>query len=122
MPLREVLQRIFENLKTPLQHYLVAVKHPAVSGFEMLDMLLVRDKLASQFESLTTEEQQQLATADQQLILRVDKFYAELSQVTDLAYERENRKPAPDQWWWFLDVIVTTPAIPSIPDVSAVPA
>ncbi|MBV7337369.1 hypothetical protein KFU94_55890 [Chloroflexi bacterium TSY] len=105
-----------------LKHYFVAVQHPEASGFEMLDMLMVRDKLASQFESLDAEEQQQLATADQQLILHANAFCAELAQVTDLTYERENRKPTPEQWWWFLDVLVTMPISPSALTISVMPA
>ncbi|MEZ4870031.1 MAG: hypothetical protein R3C14_52370 [Caldilineaceae bacterium] len=105
-----------------LQHYFVAVQHPEVSGFEMLDMLMIRDKLANQYEALTTEERQRLSATDRQLVLHAAQFNTELSQVTELSSERERRMPAPEQWWWFLDVLATMPINAMIVDGSVVAA
>lgn len=90
-----------------LQSYLIAVQHPHVSGFEHLDMLAVRDKLAQQ--RLTTEEALQLTLADQTLLNRVRDFYNALQSITDLQEERQNRQRTPDQWWWYLDVLAQLP-------------
>jgi hypothetical protein len=95
-----------------LKHYLVAVEHPEVSGFEHLEMLLVRDKLAEQESLLTAEEKAQLTVADQQLIKRANEFYTELSRVTDLKSERQQRHPDAKQWWWYLDVLTNLPSPP----------
>jgi len=106
-----------------LAHYQVAVRQPGVSGFETLDMLMMRDKLVQQRALLTTEEKVQLAVADQQLLAHAGEFYAELTNITDLEYERQQRKPTPTQWWWYLDVLLQLPD-PSItlPESTLTPA
>ncbi len=96
-----------------LTHYRIAVQHPDVSGFETLDTLMTRDKLLQQDAVLTSEEKAQLAIADQQLLARANKFYAELALITNLEYERQQRKPTPAQWWWYLDVLLQLPAVPA---------
>ncbi len=93
-----------------LRRYMVAVKYPNVSGFEHLDMLMVRDKLAARETELTEVENQQLKQADNQLLSNARAFHNELARVTELAREREQRTPPPDHWWWYLDVIVKLPA------------
>lgn len=93
-----------------LQTYLIAVQHPDVSGFEHLDMLAIRDKLAEQ--RLTAEESLQLAHADQALLNKVRDFYDALKSITDLQMERKNRQRTPDHWWWYLDVLAQLPAQP----------
>jgi hypothetical protein len=92
-----------------LQRYLVAVEHPDVSGFEHLDMLLLRDKLAQSSSQLTPDQQAKLAAADQRLMSQVAAFHAALSQITDLAHERQQRQPPPEHWWWYLDVLAQPP-------------
>jgi hypothetical protein len=92
-----------------LQRYLVAVKYPDVSGFEHLDMLLVRDKLAQVSSQLTSDQQAKLAAADQRLLSQAAAFHAALSQVTNLANERQQRQPPPEHWWWYLDVLAQPP-------------
>ena len=89
-----------------LAHYQVAVQHPGVSGLEVLNMLMVRDKLLAQVETLSAGEQAQLAAADQRLLAHTAEFCAELAQITDLEYERQQRKPTRVQWWWYLDVLL----------------
>ena len=61
-------------------HYLVAVEHPNVSGFETLEMLMVRDKLVEQESSLTAEQKTQLKGADQRLMEQAAEFHIELIQ------------------------------------------
>jgi hypothetical protein len=92
-----------------LERYLVAVEHPDVSGFEHLDMLLLRDKLAQVSNQFTPEQQAKLAAADQRLLSQAAAFYAALSQITGLAHERQQRQPPPEHWWWYLDVLAQPP-------------
>ena len=92
-----------------LQRYLVAVEYPDVSGFEHLDMLLLRDKLAQASSQLTPDQQAKLTIADQRLLSQVAAFYAALSQIADLASERQQRQPPPEHWWWYLDVLAQPP-------------
>lgn len=93
-----------------LKYYLIAVKHPEVSGFEHLEMLLVRDELAQKAHHLTAEQEAQLAKADQLLLSQAAAFHAALSRITDLSQERHRRPPPVDHWWWYLDVLAQLPA------------
>jgi len=93
-----------------LKNYAIAVNHPDVSGFEHLEMLMVRDKLATIEPMLPPTERRQLAEADQRLVERADDFYAELNRITDLAYEREHRRVPSSHWWWYLDVLIHAPS------------
>ena len=95
-----------------LQHYLIAVQHPEVSGFELLDMLMARDQLWQQWPSLSSQQQAQTTHADQQLLCHATTIVTELSQVIDLSDERQRRNPSPEQWWWYLDVLRHTPFQP----------
>ncbi|MBA2391100.1 MAG: hypothetical protein H0V67_12690 [Geodermatophilaceae bacterium] len=92
-----------------LKRYVIAVEHPGASGFEHLDMLMVRDKLARQGTSFTPADQERLVAADRLLVARASAFYAELSRITSLQYEREQRKLSPMHWWWYLDVLAHLP-------------
>ena len=106
-----------------LAHYQVAVQHPGVSGFEVLDMLMVRDKLLAQVAALSAGEQAQLAVADQYLLAHTAEFCAELAQITDLEYERQQRKPTRTQWWWYLDVLLQVREYPTkLPESVLMPA
>ncbi|MFZ1508462.1 MAG: hypothetical protein WAV74_16930 [Anaerolineae bacterium] len=92
-----------------LQRYLVAVESSEVSGFEHLDMLMLRDKLAEQNQQLTARERTLLVAADRRLFEQASMFDAALSQITSLAYERSQRNPPPSHWWWYLDVVAGVP-------------
>lgn len=95
-----------------LKNYLVAVESPEVSGFEHIEMLLVRDKLAEQDILLTTEQRALLAAADERLLEQLAAFYQELCRITNLRSERQRRQPSPERWWWYLDVLLSVPARP----------
>ena len=99
------------SLQKYLQHYLIAVKHPELSGFEYLEMLMVRDEVETQVLFLDDTQKALLAKADQRLFTQAVKFNTALSQITTLSYEREQRQPSPEQWWWYLDVLATVPSI-----------
>jgi hypothetical protein len=92
-----------------LQRYKVAVRQTNVSGFEQLDLLLLRDKIAQESRHFTPEQKAELATADQLLLSQAVAFHAALSQVTDLTAERQQRQPSPQDWWWYLDVLAQSP-------------
>lgn len=96
-----------------LKYYVTAVKHPDVSGFEHLEMLMIRDKLTVEEAELSTDELKLLLTADQQLLITAHKVHQALAEITDLQLERQNRQPSPKHWWWYLDVLKSLPAQPS---------
>lgn len=92
-----------------LQRYVIAVESPEVSGFEHLDMLMLRDKLVEQYEQLTIRERTLLVAADRRLFEQARAFDAALSQITSLTFERSQRNPPPKHWWWYLDVLAGVP-------------
>lgn len=92
-----------------LQRYKVAVRQTEASGFEQLDLLLLRDKIAQATVQFTAEQKAELATADQPLLSQAVAFHAALSQITDLTAERQQRQPSPEAWWWYLDVLAQPP-------------
>lgn len=94
-----------------LKRYTIAVEHPDMSGFEHLEMRMIRDKLAEQEARLSAEEREQLAAADRKLIAQAIAFCAELSRVTDLVYGRQRRNVPPSRWWWYLDVVAHLPQV-----------
>jgi hypothetical protein len=104
-----------------LKQYSVAVEHPEASAFEHLNMLMVRDRLAEQESSLTPDEKVRLKAADQRLLDQAAAFQAELTRITTLENEREHRQPAPQHWWWYLDVLTSLPTV-SVAVPALVPA
>jgi hypothetical protein len=92
-----------------VKNYAVAVEHPEVSGFEHLDMLMLRDRIEDQLTQLSTNQIAQLALADRTLLAHAGAFQRELSHITDLEYERQRRRPPLSHWWWYLDVLAYLP-------------
>lgn len=92
-----------------VEHYQIDVEFPGVSGAEMLEMLLIRDKLAEQEGLLTSKEREILAASDRRLLRQAGAFYAELSRFVDLAQRRQEKRIAPERWWWHLDVLAELP-------------
>ncbi len=92
-----------------LKRYVVAVEHPEVSAFEHLDMLMARDRLAEQENSLSSDEKRRLKEADHRLMEHAAAFQIELERVTSLQSERRRRQPPPQRWWWYLDVLTVLP-------------
>ena len=76
-----------------LQRYLIAVESSEVSGFEHLDMLMLRDKLAEQNQQLTARERTLLVAADRRLFEQASMFDAALSQILSLIHISEPTRP-----------------------------
>lgn len=95
-----------------LARYLVAVEHPAVSAFEHIDMLMVRDRLVEQESSMSLRDKRRLKGADQRLFEQATAFRSELARITSLEVERQRRQSPPQHWWWYLDVLTALPRTP----------
>jgi len=93
-----------------LAHYLVDVEFPDVSGMEHIQMLQIRDEIATVEATFPPTESQKLAAADKRLLEQAPDFYAELSRFIDLAEQRQTHHISPDRWWWYLDVLAQLPA------------
>ena len=98
-----------------LENYVIDVQYPDVSGIEQLQMLETRSKLAEIEAELSPQERKALLEADRKLAAQADKFLQELSRFIDLAEERHQRHPNPNEWWWYLDILAQVPVVPQRP-------
>lgn len=96
-----------------LTSYEVDVRFPDVSGMEHLNMLLTRSALAEMERDhlLTSEQGRRLADADRILASQASRFHHAIQRIANLAEWRQQEGAAPEQWWWYLDVLAMTPAL-----------
>lgn len=91
------------DYKKWLANYTVSVQFPAVSGFEILEMLQARSHLAQIENSLSAAERSELESADAIFLAHVDEFCASLAEIADLSELRAQMNTLPSHWWWHLD-------------------
>lgn len=94
------------DYKKWLDNYTVSVKFPAVSGFEILEMLQARSHLAQIEGSLGATERAELESADATFLAHAKQFYASLTEIADLNDLRAKMNTLPSHWWWYLDKLV----------------
>lgn len=95
-----------EEKERLLRDYSVSVRHPGVSGFEVLELLDLRSRIAELETKLTEEEKRRLEEADSLFLKSVSRFYESLAQVGDLAKMRGQMGVSPSHWWWYLEKLV----------------
>lgn len=95
-----------EERKRLLRDYSVGVCHPGVSGFEILELLDLRSRIAGLEAELTEDEERRLGEADSLFLKDANRFYESLSQVADLARMREQVGVSPSHWWWYLEKLI----------------
>ena len=86
-----------------LRGYSVGVRHPEVSGFEILDLLDLRSRITELEAELTKDEKRMLEEADSLFLNQAGRFYESLSPVANLAEMREQVGATPSHWWWYLE-------------------
>jgi predicted signal transduction protein with EAL and GGDEF domain len=94
------------DYKKWLANYTVSVNFPAVSGFEILEMLQARSHLAQIENSLNAVERAELESADAIFLAHANEFYASLSEIANLRELRAKTNTLPSHWWWHLDKLV----------------
>jgi len=97
------------QLELWLNQYETDVRFPDVSGMEHLDMLLTRSRIAAAKDSLTPEQMSRLQSADQYLLQFAEQFHQAISAVANLSVWRQNANVSPEEWWWYLDVLISVP-------------
>jgi hypothetical protein len=86
-----------------LESYKIAVEYPDVSGFEILELLDMRSKLAELEDSLTINEKAILEQADEMLLDNLELFYEKIQEIGYLPELRKRAKALPSHWWWYMD-------------------
>jgi hypothetical protein len=95
-----------DKLSQELVEYLsVAMNHPDVSGFELIEILDVRSQLAAREPVLSDDDKTRLETLDRQLLKFADLWVARISEVADFPGMRKKAHVLPSHWWWYLDEI-----------------
>lgn len=90
------LQRILGN-------YVKSVQFSEVSGFEVLELLDIRSRLAARESELDAAQRTQLEDADVVFLRHASKFYEAIATLGNLK-ELRRRAAAPcSHWWWHLE-------------------
>jgi vacuolar-type H+-ATPase subunit B/Vma2 len=91
-----------ENIEL-LKYYTESVHFPQVSGFEILEMLDVRSRLALAESQLNVVEKEQLEEADEVFLMNADVFYQQVVEIADLREMRQRAAIPISHWWWYLE-------------------
>lgn len=95
--------------KELIESYETDVQFPDVSGFEHLNMLMIRSEIEKNNLHLSDEERKRVRNADQELLKNAGQFYQAIKNIADLASWRRDENAPPSHWWWYLDIIVQLP-------------
>ena len=93
-----------------LENYHTSVRFPEVSGFEVLDLLRLRSRLAALEQELTPSERARLEAVDATFLSNASSFYRQVFEIASLETLRQSAGAPPSHWWWYVDPLVPVPA------------
>ena len=91
-----------------IEAYATSVRFPDVSGFEILELLRLRSRIAEVEQELTSDERVSLEAADAAFLHNATALYRHLSEVATLETVRKEANVLPSHWWWYLDALSRT--------------
>lgn len=91
-----------------LEQYVEDVRHPDVSGFELLDLLHTRSALATLEAELSPGERRHLEEGDAHLLAAAPVFLPRLTEIAPLPELRRRANVSPSHWWWYIDLLQQT--------------
>jgi len=94
-----------ERARELIEYLAQALQHPEVSGFEVLEFLDVRSRLAIQEPLLSQGDRCQLEDIDRKLLQASPSWLARILEMGDLVEMRHRARALPSHWWWYLDEI-----------------
>lgn len=97
-----------QEVRILLEQYAEDVRHPEVSGFELLDVLSTRSALAEREASLSSAQRRSLEEADARLLSAAPTVLARLAEIAPLPELRRRASASPSHWWWYLDLLQQT--------------
>lgn len=86
-----------------LADYEVSVGFSQVSGFEILELLDVRSRLALAESQLNATEKERLEKADEVFLAQAAEFYEQVAAVADIREMRRRAAVPISHWWWHLE-------------------
>lgn len=92
-----------------IEAYTTSVRFPDVSGFEVLELLRLRSRLAEVEQELTPVERAALEAADSTFLHNAAALYRQVSEVATLETLRREAGVRPSHWWWYLDSLTRVP-------------
>lgn len=96
------MDRVTQKL---LDYLFTSMEHEEVTGFELLEFLDIRSRLASREPLLSDHEKIQLENLDRRFLAMSDFIKSRISEVADLTEMRKRSHVLPSHWWWYLDEI-----------------
>jgi len=91
------------NYSELLADYEVGVRFSQVSGFEILELLDTRSRLALAESQLNAAEKEQLEKADEIFLAQAAEFYEQVAAVADIREMRRRAAVPISHWWWHLE-------------------
>ncbi len=91
------------ELEHLLEHYTKGVRFPQASGFEVLELLDVRSRIAGRETDLSVAQRSQLEEADSVFLQNAPAFYESVAPLGDLRELRLRAAAACSHWWWYLE-------------------
>ncbi len=82
-----------------------SIAHSDISGFELLEILDVRTRLALREPLMNDNEKTRLEKFDRKLSQSAESWAELISEVADLVEMRKRAHVLPSHWWWYLDEI-----------------
>lgn len=95
------------DLKRLLDHYVTGVQFPSVSGFEVLELLDVRSRLATLESQLDEAHRTQLEKADSLFLDHAPAFYESVTAMGNLSDIGRRASVACSHWWWYLEKLAS---------------
>ena len=96
-----------------VEGYATSVEHPHVSGFEILELLRQRSRLAEVEPELSSAERAALEAADAAFLHNAPTLFRQVSEVASLEDLRKQVGVRPSHWWWYLDSLTRVPVFQS---------
>ncbi len=81
------------------------INSPDVSGFELLELLDIRSRIASRELLFSEADKVLLEDLDRKFMRMADFLLSRISEVADLSEVRRRSHSLPSHWWWYLDEI-----------------
>lgn len=91
-----------------IEDYATSVRFPDISGFEILELLRLRSRIAEFEQEFTSDERASLEAADATFLHNAPALYRHLSEVATLETLRKEANVLPSHWWWYLDSLSRT--------------
>jgi hypothetical protein len=92
-----------------VENYALSVRHPDVSGFEVLDVLRLRSRVADIERELTPAERAALEAGDATFLHNAPTLYRQVCEIATLEAVRREADVPPSHWWWYLDTLTRVP-------------